>query len=153
MIDLPLFGETRSANATEQGARLPPKRARAKPAKTLQEAAARRDEAIEAGLSRADRVKAEWRQWAYDYFKGLVALTTKPFLAEDLIEQALAEAIWCPAPDPRAYGGIFKMLAKDKVIMKVGYASARTSHASPKTLWMKTEVTSEAVIQNRPEGA
>lgn len=151
MSSLPLFDiDTRAVNTAENGAHLPPKRPRAKRAKTLQEAAARRDEAIESGLSHADRVKAQWRQWAYDYFKGLVSLTTKPFLAEDLIEKALAEGIWCPAPDPRAYGGIFKMLAKDKVIMKVGYASARTSHASPKTLWMRVEIASEAVIQNKP---
>lgn len=150
MSSLPLFDQSREITAAEQGLRLPAKRPRPKRAKTLQEAAQRRDEAIEAGLSHADRVKAEWRKWAYDYFKGLVALTTSPFMAEDLIEKATAEGIWSPAPDPRHYGGIIRMLAKDKVIVKIGYAPARTSNCSPKCLWQRAETASEAVIQNNP---
>lgn len=112
-----------------------PSESAASPQRQFREAAERRDEAIERGLSHADRVKAEWRRWAYNYFKGLVALTDKPFLAEDLIEKAEREAVWSPAIDRRHYGGVIRALARDGVIEKIGYANARTSNCSPRCLW------------------
>lgn len=152
MSALPLFDiDTHVINAAEHGSRLPAKRPKAKRPKTLREAAVRRDEAIEAGLAHADRVKAEWRKWAYDYMKGLIAIhSVSQFLAEDLIERSEQEAVWTPSPDKRAWGGIFRALARDKIIAKVGYAAARTSNLSPHVLWGRVEISSEAVIVNKP---
>lgn len=155
MSSLPLFdvNDTRTVNAAEQGRRLPAKRPRPKRAQTLQEAAQRRDDAIERGLSHADRVKADWRKWAYDYLAGLVKLQTAPFLAEDLVEKAESEGVWCPPVDRRYYGGIIRKLAIDKVIEQCGAARAKTSNCSLKPLWRRVMSADEAVIQNRPEGA
>jgi len=117
----------------------------------MQEAAAKRDDGIERGLSHADRVKAQWRVWAYNYLVGLVKLQTKPFLAEDLIEKAESEGVWCPPVDRRHYGGVIQKLARDGVITKIGYASARTSNCSPKCQWVRSEIASDATILNKPE--
>lgn len=137
MIDTPLF-DIAQINSAERGIHLPPKRV-SKRATTHREAAEKRDDGIERGLSHADRVKAQWRVWAYDYLAGLVKLQTAPFLAEDLIEKAESEGVWCPAVDRRWYGGVIRALAKDGVIEKIGYANARTSNCSPRCLWKAKE--------------
>lgn len=153
MNDFPLFQQMDSIQRkTERGAHLPAKREKVKTAKTIKEAVARRDDGIERGLSHADRVKAEWRVWAYDYLKGLIAMQTTPFLVEDLIDKARLEVIWSPPPDARSYGGIIRRLAHDRVIEKCGAAPARTSNLSLKPLWRRVMLEDEAVIKNKPEG-
>ncbi len=158
MNPLPLFDDrdflnraTREVvNRAERGVHLPPRQPKPRPPKTIREAVARRDEGIEAGLAHADRVRAEWRKWAYDYLKGLIALQTAPFLVEDLIDKARVEVIWSPPPDARSYGGIIRRLAHDRVIEKCGAAPARTSNLSLKPLWRRVESADEAVIVNKP---
>lgn len=59
-----------------------------------------------------------------------------PFLAEQLLAYAL-KYLDDGAFDKRRFGPVMQALARDKVIDFHGYAPAKTSHRSPKTLWRK----------------
>lgn len=59
-----------------------------------------------------------------------------PFLAETLLQHA-EKYLDAPIPDKRAWGPVIRAMSKDKVIDFHGYAPAKTSHNSPKTLWRK----------------
>jgi hypothetical protein len=56
------------------------------------------------------------------------------FLAEDFIHAARVAGL--PQPhDPRNYGAVIRQAAVAKIIKKVGYKPARTSHGNRKSLW------------------
>lgn len=94
-------------------------------------AAKARDRGIRRAVEHADRVKSEWSKRAIESLLPIIARQTGSFLFEDLIAEVEAP------PDKRAFGAVVRELARMKVIRKVGYAPARTSHLSPKVLWSK----------------
>lgn len=123
----------RTQTQNEQGAHLPPYGEKL----TSENPATRRDEGIAAAVAHADDVEEKWSVRAYTYMSNLLKRRGPvPFLAEDLIETAKTEGFSDP-PDKRAWGGVFQKLARDKKILREGYALAKTSNLSPKVLWKR----------------
>ena len=84
----------------------------------------------------ADRMQPGWGARAYDAFAQAAKEATKPFTIEQIREQIAQMGIE-PPTDQRAYGQIVLRAARDKVIRKTGdFAPARSSHGSPKPLWI-----------------
>jgi hypothetical protein len=100
---------------------------------SLAEAAARRDTGIQRAADHAEREAPGWGEIAFAFLERFAAESAYPFLAEQVVEAA--QGVVPPAPDGRAWGGIFQKASRRKVIRRVGYAPARTSNASCKPLW------------------
>lgn len=60
------------------------------------------------------------------------------FLAEDLRYKA-EERLKERPKDPRNWGAVMRMAAKEKLIRRQGYAPARSSNQSPKVLWARVD--------------
>jgi hypothetical protein len=94
-------------------------------------ARARRDDGIQrAGDHAGDR----WRRGARGYLLEYLATHAGPFMAEDVRELADARGFEAP-PDGRAWGQVFQAAARERLIVKVGYAPAKSSNLSPKVQW------------------
>jgi hypothetical protein len=95
----------------------------------------RRDTGIDRATARAERTHRGWNDAAYYFLLSWEPPATNEgrFQAEDVV------AAWRgdPPPDGRAWGGVFQRAARAGMISKVGYAPARTSNLSPKTVWQK----------------
>lgn len=92
---------------------------------------ARRDDGIQRS---GDHAGAIWRRGARGYL--LEFLSTQPgaLLAEDVRGFAEARGFTFP-PDGRAWGVVFQSAAREGLIVKVGYAPAKSSNMSPKVQW------------------
>ena len=93
--------------------------------------AARRDRGI---LRAIDHAGADWQRGARGYLLEYLATHQGPFLAEDVREFAEARHFAHP-PDGRAWGWVTRSAARDGLIVKVGYAPAKSSNLSPKVQW------------------
>lgn len=94
-------------------------------------ARARRDDGIQRS---GDHAGTAWKRHATGYLKEFLVLKGKgnTFLAEDVRE--FAAALEDP-PDGRAWGSVFQDAARKGLIVKAGYAPAKSSNLSPKVLW------------------
>lgn len=90
---------------------------------------ARRDRGIQ---SSGDHAGSVWKRRATGYLLEYLAAHREPFLAEDVRE--FAAQLESP-PDGRAWGSVFQEAARRGLIVKVGYAPAKSSNLSPKVLW------------------
>lgn len=96
-------------------------------------ARARRDHGIQQA---GDHAGARWRSQARGYLLEFLSLIATPegFLAENVRDYAERHGIDAP-PDGRAWGVVFQNAARDRLIVKMGYAPAKSSNLSPKVLW------------------
>lgn len=92
---------------------------------------ARRDDGIQRA---ADHAGDYWRRCARGFLLEYLATHAEPFLAENVREFAEARHLADP-PDGRAWGQVMRSAARDGLIVKVGYAPARSSNLSPKVQW------------------
>lgn len=99
------------------------------------QAKARRDQGIEQSLRSA---KSAWKAAAYDMLRQYAKnakRTRKSFKVEDVREYAMKKGM-VDSNDHRAWGGIAIRARNDGLIAGIGYAPARSSNLSPKTLWV-----------------
>lgn len=101
---------------------------------TIEDAIARRDDGIARSSDHAESAAIGWKKRATGYL--LEYLTTlrrgDDFLAEHVRD--FARALDAP-PDARAWGWVLRDAARRGVIVKAGYAPAKSSNLSPKVLW------------------
>lgn len=87
------------------------------------------------GIRRAaDHAGSDWQRRARGYLLEWLSRAPGTFLAEDWREWATHRGLDSP-PDGRAFGSVLQSAAKDGLIVKVGYAPARSSNLSPKVQW------------------
>jgi hypothetical protein len=92
---------------------------------------ARRDDGIQRS---GDHAGDDWRRWARGYLMEYIAAHSGPFLAEDV--RAFADAChFQHPPDGRAWGIVLRNAAREGLVVKVGYAPAKSSNLSPKVQW------------------
>lgn len=97
---------------------------------------ARRDDGIERAIAHAEAVKPDWRKEALDWVRHYAAMSAAPFLAEEVRDMAEAAGFTAP-PDGRAWGQVMRDAQRERVVVKVGYAPARSSNLSPKVQWRR----------------
>jgi hypothetical protein len=90
-----------------------------------------------ASTEHAERVITGWKDSALNFLMDYASKNEK-FLAEDVVAYAIETCGVDVPPDNRAWGGIFNAASRRNLIIGVGYAKAKTSNNSPKTLWSKT---------------
>ncbi len=91
--------------------------------------AAAKDAATSAG--------AAWQKAAWDFFTAWAkARNGEPFLGEDA--RHAAEGLVPPTSEPRAWGYILAKAARQKLIVRTGYAAVkdRKGHGRPMTVWV-----------------
>lgn len=94
-------------------------------------ARARRDDGIQRS---GDHAGDRWRKLARGYLLEYLAQHREPFLTENVREFSELRGLEDP-PDGRAWGVVIRNAARERVIVKVGYAAARSSNLSPKCQW------------------
>lgn len=98
---------------------------------TIDDAIARRDEGIQRA---ADHAGKRWQRIARGYVLEYLVGRSTPFLAEDVRQFAESRGLEL-APDSRAWGAVIQSVARERLIVKEGYAAAKSSNLSPKVLW------------------
>lgn len=99
-------------------------------------AKAARDAGIQAATDHADAVTPKWSDIAYGYLHDF-ACTAESFTSEDVRTAAYAtEAVPTP-PNERAWGGVFMRAARNGVLLRDGYDTARDPkvHCNVVTRW------------------
>lgn len=76
----------------------------------------------------------DWKRRALGYVREFAAMTSKPFLAEQIREFAEQRGFESP-PDARAWGSVMQQAQREGVVQAFAFAPARSSNGSPKTLW------------------
>lgn len=90
--------------------------------------------AAKAAADRADRHIDEWTEKAVALFAQYARQSTQPFLTEEA--RQYAESHGLPEPtDGRAWGHVAQKCKREKVVVPVGFGSAKSSNGSPKVLW------------------
>lgn len=81
--------------------------------------------------------KYSWSAAAYYSAKRIIArkYRAKAFLAETLLIDVVKDI--GETTDFRVWGHVIRSLARDGLIHNFGFAAAKSSHYSPKKLWMK----------------
>lgn len=103
---------------------------------TLEQSAAARQLGIERSARSAGR---EWAESAIDLVREYASLRSgwfNEFLAEDLREFASTRGLPEPA-NAKSWGRVMQSAKARAIIKACGYAPARSSNGSPKTLWQK----------------
>lgn len=81
--------------------------------------------------------QSDWKHAALPVARKIVRRKRKPFLAESILKDVVAQ-VGLPK-DGRSFGAVVKSLAADGDIRAIGYAPAKTSHGSAKTLWERVQ--------------
>ena len=80
----------------------------------------------------ADRAGMDWQERAAELFMWVLRRSERPMLCEEIA--ATVHPMGLPqAPDQRAWGAVTSRLARQKLIVRVGYAPAHDF--APKSLW------------------
>ncbi len=81
--------------------------------------------------------KYAWSAAAYYSAKRIISrkYRNKSFLAEELLREVIKDI--GETADFRAWGHVIRSLSSDGFIHHFGYAAAKSSHYSPKKVWMK----------------
>ena len=81
--------------------------------------------------------KYAWQAASYYSAKRIISrkYRAKAFLAEELLREVIKDI--GETADFRAWGHVIRSLASDGFIRHEGYAAAKSSHYSPKKVWMK----------------
>lgn len=104
----------------------------------IHDPAARRDEAIERVVTKADTIDPGWSDRAYAALSIYCAKSREPFIAEDVRAWAEGLGLISAPHDARAWGAVIQKAARKGMLAKVGYAPAKSSNLSPKVLWAAT---------------
>lgn len=89
---------------------------------------------MERAAGAAERKHTGWTDEALRHLESYAAQCVGSFLIEDLRDYAERHGLASP-PDERAWGSVVRMASKAGSIVSVGFARARSSNNSPKTLW------------------
>lgn len=96
------------------------------------------EQAAQRGMDRAtgaaERRHTGWVDEALRHLADFAARQVGGFLIEDARNYAETHGLASP-PDERAWGSVVRLASKAGSIKSVGYARARSSNNSPKTLW------------------
>jgi hypothetical protein len=87
-----------------------------------------RDEGIKKAVDHAENNTPGWSITAYQFALSWLSNRSTPFLGEDIRNASLGFV-----PDPpskRAWGGILKSLAKNKMIVRIGYGQVKNPNAN-----------------------
>lgn len=93
-----------------------------------------RDEGIKKSYDNAENKNNEWGKFAYLFLLEYIK-TNKEFMAEDV--RVASEGIVSEPPSKRAWGAIFVLAKKNKIIKSIGFCSVKNpkAHRTPATLW------------------
>lgn len=95
-----------------------------------------RDAGIQAAVDHADAVTPKWSEVAYDYLIGY-AYGSPDFTSEDVREAAYRSGSVEQPPSERAWGGVFMRAARNGIVQRAGYDTARDPkvHCNVVTRW------------------
>jgi len=93
-----------------------------------------RDLGIEQSFENAESKCGKWGSLAYSFLLQYIKENDK-FMAEDV--RAASEGIVPEPPSKRAWGAIFVMAKKNKIIKSIGFGNVKNpkAHRTPATLW------------------
>ena len=93
-----------------------------------------RDEGIKKSYDNAENENKEWGKLAYLFLLEYIK-TNKEFMAEDV--RVASEGIISEPPSKRAWGAVFVLAKKNKIIKSIGFSSVKNpkAHRTPATLW------------------
>ena len=85
-------------------------------------------------LDNADKEDESWSQKAYAFLLVYIKTSNK-FMAEDV--RVASSGIVPEPPSKRAWGSIFVMARKNKIIKSIGFSNVKNpkAHRTPATLW------------------
>lgn len=101
-----------------------------------QQAQERRDVGIERAEDHANAVEEGWSEAAYSHlfdFCKTVRESKRRFIVEEVRAYALERGFTCASE--RAWGAVIQRAARRGLIVKIGYAPAKSSNLSPKCQW------------------
>lgn len=98
------------------------------------EAESKAADGISRSVDHADRKEPNWSDRALEILASYARCCPGQFMAEDVRDNSDRAGLPKP-PDPRAWGAVFQRARKSGLIEMVGYAPAKSSNCSPKTLW------------------
>lgn len=101
------------------------------------EARARRDVGMHNSVEHAEAATPGWQDEAAELLQQFVNARRRAgrtFMAEDFVAWASHVGLADP-PDKRAFGAVIRRGALAGVIIKTGYAPAKSSNLSPKVQW------------------
>lgn len=93
-----------------------------------------RDQGINQSFENAEGKYKKWGATAYSFLLEYIK-ENKIFMAEDV--RVASEGIVIDPPSKRAWGSIFVMAKKNKVIKSIGFGNVKNpkAHRTPATLW------------------
>tara|TARA_R110000796_G_scaffold86897_1_gene187883 strand:- start:306 stop:677 length:372 start_codon:yes stop_codon:yes gene_type:complete len=93
-----------------------------------------RDLGIKKSFENAEIHNKDWGKCAYLFLLEYIK-TTKEFMAEDV--RIASEGIIKQPPSKRAWGYIFVLAKKNKIIKSIGFSNVKNpkAHRTPATLW------------------
>jgi len=93
-----------------------------------------RDLGIKKSFENAESYNKHWGKCAYLFLLEYIK-TTKEFMAEDV--RIASEGIVKQPPSKRAWGYIFVLAKKNKIIKSIGFSNVKNpkAHRTPATLW------------------
>jgi len=93
-----------------------------------------RDMGINQSLENAENTNENWGECAYSFLLKYTK-TNKTFMAEDV--RVDSEGIVPEPPSKRAWGAVFVMAKKNKLINSIGFRNVKNpkAHRTPATLW------------------
>jgi len=101
----------------------------------LQAAIKRRDLGMQRAVEKSNKNPSQWSRAAYFGIIKYIAENKQPFLTEDVREWCELRGCVIAPENGRAWGNVMKRAAKSRLILKHGYALAKSSNLSPKVLW------------------
>lgn len=103
---------------------------------TRAEAETNRDRCMARAVDHADRERPDWSlRAAHALHEYAQKHPGESFLAEDMRAWAEGKMLVSTPPTAKAWGAVFKSAAAQRLVVKAGYAPAKSSNCSPKTLW------------------
>ncbi len=99
-----------------------------------------RDTGIKAAIDHAESEAPGWAETAHQILHAYTTYYGGEFTCEDVVLYAEKYSLIGPAPDSRAWGGVFKSAAHEGLIKPSGgFRESRVPkhHCAPKRLWTK----------------
>jgi hypothetical protein len=92
-----------------------------------------RNTAIKQVTANTNQAIPGWTEHAYNFLLNF-AQHHEQFLTEEVVNASRQSVPW--SHDNRAWGAVIQKASRDRVISKQGYRNAKSSHYSPKPLWI-----------------
>jgi|SRR5688572_2022080 len=98
-----------------------------------------RDKGIKQATDHANAVNKDWSEKALAKLKEFISFHTEPFQAEEVRSFAAMDDEFPLPPHERAWGGVIKSAAFQRLIRKIGLAPTKNvkSHCANAALWQK----------------